>query len=364
MKPFKLFIPFIPGFEQISLNEINKLGLNIDSYDKYGCYLTGHWKHIFILNDYAKTINRVYIRLIEFKALSFSELYNKLTTLDFSDYLTSANLCIRVNSFKSKLFHENAIQQLFLKFIHNTYPDYKFTLQGSPDFPDTQMFMLNFSHDVLTISVDTTGVPLYKRSYLEYRAEAPLRENIAAAMFNCLNDYQYNTLIDPFCGSGTIPLEFIMNERKASNALFRSFIYKKWKSYDDNYYQKTLVEPPNANKINYIAYDLDPNCVEITRKNYEIIKNEESIIIDQNDFFSLIPDTFDDKSIIVCNPPWGKRLDQAPVTAILQRLAEFAEYLPVFCIIPKDNLRYFKKYEIIFSTNSGSIKVVFIKLKK
>jgi putative N6-adenine-specific DNA methylase len=363
MKPFNIFVPFIPGMSEISLKEIHDLEIKTDSDDRFGCTITGHWKYIFLLNDYVRTINRVYVRLLEAEVLSFSELYNKIDFYDLAPYLWSKNLCVRVNSFKSKIFHERAIEDLFYKAIRNKYPDYKFEISSSPDQDDTQLFLLNLNKDVMTLSVDTSGPALYKRSYLKYRGEAPLRENIAAAMYKIIKKEAYQTIIDPFCGSGTIPIEFLINEVNAPISMFRRYSYQHWKSYDKEYHNKFGEIFLTDSKIRYELSDIDQECVNISRANFSRLKIKADFLIEQRDFLKLDFRKSRNKTAIVCNPPWGKRLDQDDIGLIMNKLQEISRNIDVYCLIPEDNLKYLDKYQVIFRSNSAAIKIIYVKIK-
>lgn len=361
MKPLEIFIPTAPGLQSITISELKQLNIKIHEISKEGLLILGHWNAVYRLNLFLKTVSRIYVRLNTYKVRHFSELAEVLKQIDFSPYMSCAKVCIKVNSYRSRLYHENAIKEIIFKHLSERFADLPLKYVGTADEDETQTFMFNIINNQMQVSVDTSGQSLYKRGYQVLRSEAPIRESLVASAYISLQNNHYQRIIDPFCGSSTIPLEWMMLNKQLMNNSFRDFAFMRFKNFNTQLYTSQFVIHETNHQIEYEAYDIDDKCIRISRENYIKLEIEEQIKFEQADFLNLNLSK-QANSVIITNPPWGKRIDPKSLYLLYRKLQELSNEMPVFCFLPKDNLSYFKKHRILFQTKSGTIDIVFVEI--
>ncbi|HOD54165.1 MAG TPA: hypothetical protein PKJ08_06545 [Candidatus Cloacimonadota bacterium] len=389
MKPFEIFIPLTPGLEPYTLYELKELNITVKSSDKSGITVIGHWNTLIKINLYLKTISRVYIRIADFKAKTFAEFSAKLNAVDFYPYLYSKDqkksVVLKVNSFQSALFHESALENLIYKIISHKYENIRITKDcgNNASAKDScyleeketeQLFLINIVKDKVQISADSSGDLLYKRGYQQFRSEAPLRESIASAMYLACTERDFSCIIDPFCGSGTIPIEIMINRAHFVNHKHRQFTFMNWLAFDKMYYEKTLHELDkmiiqklaydnlDIRKITCYASDIDRKCIQAVLHNYQLSGMQDDLHTLVADFLDIDFNKYPKQSLIITNPPWGKRIKSEQLKRIYQKLESLAKTFSVYCLLPNANLSYFKKKKVLFKTRSGSIDVSYIKI--
>ncbi len=369
MKPFTIFTPVQLGLEEITESHLKELDIKITEKIKGGFYFSGHWNTIFKLNCFVKTLSRVYIRFAEFEVYYFNELRRILSEFDFSEVLTVPNICIKVYSFRSKLYHETAIRDIFFDEFVKQSGNSGLKLVGTVEDNDVQLILVTLEENVLRISFDTSGVHLHKRGYLTYRGEAPIRETIVSAMYYVLKTENFDLLCDPCCGSGTIPIEFLANSGNYSLSNHRQFSFMNWKSYDQEYWAKfnnDNILKTTIPKFKALGFDLNEKNIEISGLNSQNSKLDQYCQFEQKNIFDLEIDTLSEKQsmIIVTNPPWGKRFHPIDIRKIFRQLEKFSHFnIPVYCIIPEEHQRYFSnRTTLLFSVKVANQKLVFIKL--
>ena len=230
----KVFLVVPPGIEEIALQEIRKLApeqfpsLKNISQLEFNC----SWDELAKLNLVLRTPNRILIRLAVFHSTQFADLVKKTRKLEWENYLNSnSKIQIRTTCRKSKLYHSTAVSQR----IHNAIE----LRLGKPiqlvkgefnddQSTDIQLIVVRLLDDEVTISLDSSGDPLHRRGYRLETGKAPLRENLAAAMLLASGWLPQFPLIDPFCGSGTIPIEAALISSNTAPGLYRNFAFEKW----------------------------------------------------------------------------------------------------------------------------------------
>lgn len=367
MKPFDIFTPVQPGLEKVTEQILHHFNISQYKIVKGGFEFSGHWNLIFKLNCYVKTLSRVYIRFAQFKVLHFNELRNTIRQIDFSEILQVPRVCLKVNSYRSKLYHENAIRDIFFEELKKQSGNENLELCGTTDNPDTQLILINNEENLITISFDTSGLHLHKRGYLTLRGEAPLRETIASAMYYSINPDTYDIVYDPFCGSGTIPLEFLANHCEYSLDYFRTFSFMKWKSFDPEYWKKfsNNILKTKVPHIKAWGSDILNKNIEISQKNAQSALLDQYVTFTKQDIFNLdIEKLLHQRLIIVCNPPWGKRLNSVNIKNYYHKLEEIAHYnIPVYCLIPQNYIRLFKARPVVlFDVRITEERLSFIKV--
>ncbi|MFH2046264.1 MAG: hypothetical protein ABIK92_14070 [Pseudomonadota bacterium] len=281
--------------------------------DKGGIHFEGRIPDCYIANLYLRTANRILMRIEEFKATNFMQLEKKLSQLPWELYLpASTNFLpeIKVSAKQSRLYHKDAISQVFTDSISKRFTQNTILLKDSLL---AQKVFVRAVNDRFEISIDSSGELLYKRGIKTHMAIAPLRETIAAAILKLCGYDGNEPLIDPMCGSGTFSIEAAMIAQNIPAGIFRNFAFMEWPCFTPKrwaYIKREAESKINnistpsifASDINSEACNLLSSCI----KQYDFLKMVEVV---QKDFFDLSSSAFKGHTgLIVINPPYGNRI--------------------------------------------------------
>ena len=213
-----------PGIEQITARELGALGLSAGRAEPGGVEFTADLESLIAANLQLRTASRVLVRLGTFRARTFPELERHAVRLPWREYLPDgAAAAFAVTSRKSKLYHQGAIAERLLRIAGGGSG-----VLHAADDEAAQLFVVRAVRDEFTISADSSGALLHRRGYRLATGKAPLRETLAAAMLLALDWDGSVPLIDPFCGSGTIPIEAALIARRIPPGHARSFALERW----------------------------------------------------------------------------------------------------------------------------------------
>lgn len=233
----RLFVVTAPGLEPFTAREIRALGLagrRVGQPTVGGLEFAGSLRDLYRLNLHLRTASRVIVRLGEFYAAAFSELRKKVSYLPWERYLRPGQpVAVRVTCHQSKLYHSDAVAERVLGAIGDR--------MGAPSEPvawdedsseaPPQGVVVRLSNNMATVSMDSSGALLHRRGYRLATAKAPLRETLAAAMLLASEWDMEAPLLDPFCGSGTIPIEAALLARQIAPGKIRRFAFMDWTSF-------------------------------------------------------------------------------------------------------------------------------------
>ncbi len=371
MKPYRIFVVVQPGLEDIAEREIQALGYKDLVRIKGGFFLFGHQSTVMKLNFACRCISRVLIEIAEFEAKSFSQLEHCLNQVNWQDFLSKQNVCIHVSSYQSGLYHEKAISERVINTLSDVFKK-TITVVGSPDEENTQLIVVYAKHDKFTIRMDTSGAHLHKRGYGIYKEDAPIRETIACAMLYAAGWPElYNQLHDPLCGSGTIAIEAALLAKKIPWCEYREFAFQRWSIFNQELFDKVrteligkMVEHPT---VTIFASDMDSKSVNSARLNSEQAKLNDSI---QFSVARLNENYIDKNSIVVTNPPWGKRIETGVGIDSIQTIWHelfnvYRRGQGVFFILPETQEAEFSyTYKTLLRFEAGGIKVKYIRLEE
>lgn len=306
MKPYELFAVVQPGLEPFALQELQALGLKSLEQSRGGIGFHGHYTTMFKVHAFARTISRVLVRRAEFHASSFWELERSAGKLPWAQWLDAGGFKLRVQSYKSRLYHEEAIAKRLSAVIELCVPGSHYQAH---DVDDAQLLVVTLNRDVVRISQDASGLHLHKRGYLRYRAAAPLRETIAAAMLVAIGWNGETPLWDITCGSGTIPLEAATLAAHKPLHSFRSYQYQKWQDFPAQRYEqyKQSLEIIDTIAVPIVGSDIAAKNIAAARKNAQTA-GISFIDWQQKNLFDIAASEMPTGTCILCNPPYGKRL--------------------------------------------------------
>lgn len=329
MENIKLIATTNMGLEAVTKRELLDLGYEdlevSDGKIKISCQL----KDIAILNLRLRTAERVLLLIDSFRAETFEELFDKVFEIRWWDYIAEDDqFIIQGRSRKSKLFSISDCQRITEKaIIEKLKMKYKVSwFEKSGPRVKIEVSLLN---DIVEITMDTSGEGLHKRGYREVNYKAPLSETIAASLVKLTFWNKDRILADPFCGSGTIPIEAAMIEKNIAPGLMRDFDFVKFKFFDEDIYKeekkKCYSEINYDEKLEILASDVSHKAIQIAKANAEILGLDEDISFFQKDIRDL--DLPDEYGVIITNPPYGERIGKEDVDELNKELGELARSL-------------------------------------
>ena len=313
MKNYTLITPCFFGIEKILKNEITNLGYEIiKTEDGRITYKTDE-KGIAMSNIWLRTAERVLLKVAEFEAKTFNDLFENTKAINWSKYIPYGGEfpVSKASSIKSKLFSTPDIQAIVKKAVVESL---KISYQEDGMLPETKEkypIQVFIHKDIVTLAIDTSGMALHKRGYREVSTKAPLRETVASAMVQLTPWQPGRILVDPMCGSGTIVIEAAMLGLNMAPGLNREFIAEKWTTMDKKIWwdvRKEAFEKMNTDAdFKIYGYDIDKEAVMIARKNAELAGVEDYV-----EFKVFNAKNFESEEkfgFIITNPPYGERLE-------------------------------------------------------
>lgn len=316
-KQFKLNATAAAGIESLVARELRDLEIeNVQIDDRSRVFFEGNVATIAKANLWLRTADRVKIVVGEFKAKTFDELFERVYDLDWEDYLPFgvAFPVSKAKAIKSTLHNEPSVQSITKKAIVKKLQTHYHRPEGVPIPENGPVFSIEIAlyKDVATIYIDTTGDSLFKRGYRQEKGEAPLKENMAAAIIKMTNwlANPKRPFVDPTCGSGTFTIEAAMAALNMAPGLNRKFACEAWSWLDDEVFEKARSEAKAAVKtdlsLDIQGFDIDSKMVAIAKSNAlaaglgDVIKYKQMQL---QDFKSELLD-----GVIVSNPPYGERM--------------------------------------------------------
>ena len=314
MEKWELIAPCHFGLEAVLKREITDLGYEITKVEDGKVTFLADAEGIAYANMFLRTTERILLKVAEVKAVTFEELFEKTKALPWERFIPEDGKfwVAKANSVKSKLFSPSDIQSIMKKAIverlKGVYGISWFPEDGA-SFPIRVAFM----KDIATIGIDTSGVSLHKRGYRQMTVKAPITETLAAALIMLTPWKGDRILVDPFCGSGTFPIEAAMMAANIAPGMNRSFLAEDWKHlvprkcwYDALEEAQDLVNRDIKTDIQ--GYDIDDEALKAARSNAKMAGVEHLIHFQRRPVKELRhPKPY---GFIITNPPYGERLEE------------------------------------------------------
>ena len=324
------------GLEAVVKREIEALGYKIlKSEDAKITYL-GDERAIVRSNLWLRCADRVLLKMGEFKALEFEELFQQTKALPWEEWIVpDGKFTVTGSSVKSKLHSVPACQSIVKKAIVSRLSE----VYGMEEFPETgaeYTVKATLLKDRVTLTIDTSGTGLHKRGYRVQPTVAPIKETLAAAMVNLSFWRAGRILIDPCCGSGTIPIEAAMIERNIAPGLSRSFASEGWTAIKPELWKeerKAAFEAiDNEKELEIYAYDIDKNAVEAATENAIEAGVDDCIVFKHMDMQKM-ESGGREGGIIITNPPYGERIgEKEEIEKIYAKYSEFFKENPTWSL--------------------------------
>lgn len=305
----------VPGVESVAAAELLELSAHDVKADAGGIHFTCSMDGLFRISLRSRCCTRILVRLAEFKALSFPELYNKAGRVPWAQYICSqAGIQVRAACHGSKLLHSGRTEQAVLDAIGDRCQRNGMAGMDSPVDENTprQQVLVRLDRDICTLSLDCSGERLDRRGYRLASGKAPLRETIAASILRWMDWQADQPLLSPMCGSGTFAIEAAWMAQQHAPGLSHAFPFMHWPLFKKKRWQRAMdkaVAMQCRPEIRIMATDLDAGIIRQARENAELAGVGDVICIEQLDMRELrIPENIPGPGLIVCNPPYGDRI--------------------------------------------------------
>jgi putative N6-adenine-specific DNA methylase len=300
-----LRIRFNPNFD-------NSEKINVEGEEPGGVEFKGTLEDVFRCNLHLRVASRVVVRLGSFHASAFSELRKKASRLPWEQFITPGeNLHFKVTCHKSRLYHSDAVAERVLGAANDHFSQGTNRVCQSEKTKPGQLVLVRLDRDNCVISIDSSGDLLHRRGYRLAAAKAPLRENLAAGIIRTCGWDGSIPLVDPFCGSGTFPIEAGLIADHIPPGLVRSFQFTQWPIHQ----AETWLNMLQVARLGLIhsetpikGFDRDKGAIEISRANAARAGLLERITFQKQPISNL--DSNDPPGWIITNPPYGVRVSE------------------------------------------------------
>jgi putative N6-adenine-specific DNA methylase len=318
----RLIATAVFGMEAIVAQEIKDLGFENVVVENGRVLFDSDELGLARANMWLRTAERVFICVGQFKANKFETLFDEINKLPWEVYIAKdAAFPVDAKSVKSTLFSLSDIQSLTKKAIVKRLTKL-YRVEWFEETQETYRILVSILKDEVTVSIDTSGSGLHRRGYRAKGNEAPLKETLAAGLLLVSKWRAERPLIDPFCGSGTIVIEAAMMAKHIAPGLNREFDSEKWRWMDPEIWEKVRNEAKEsvieAIDVKIEGYDMDPRAIYIARENAELAGVADIVhfqVRDVKDF-----STSRQYGTIICNPPYGERLNEVKEVEQLYKL--------------------------------------------
>ena len=314
MNTYELIAPCHFGLESVLKKEIYELGYEIISVEDGKVTFEGDAEAICRANINLRTAERVLLKVGQFNAVTFTELFDQTKELPWEEFIPADGKfwVTKANSVNSKLFSSSDIQSIVKKAIVERLK-LKYRINWFKEDGESYPIRVTILKDVVTIALDTTGNSLHKRGYRPEAGKAPISECLAAALIKLTPWNKDRILIDPFCGSGTFPIEAAMIAANIAPGLNRDFTAESWSGIipTKEWYEAVTEANDMVNtniETDIQGYDLVGDVIKIARRNAENAGVANLIHFQQRDVAKLShPKKY---GFIITNPPYGERLEE------------------------------------------------------
>lgn len=327
MRTFDILVPCHFGLEAVLKREIYDLGYEITKVEDGRVTFEGDEEAICRANIFLRTAERVMIQVGRFKATTFEELFQGIKNLPWEEYIPEDGKfwVKKASSINSKLFSPSDIQSIAKKAMvermKQKYHKEWFKEDGAA-YP-VRIFLLK---DEVTVALDTSGDSLHKRGYRTMTSKAPLTETLAASLIMLTPWRKDRILVDPFCGSGTFPIEAAMIAANIAPGMNRDFTAEEWTNLIDRKLWYECVKEAEdmidtTVKVDIQGYDIDGDVIKAARENAKRAGVEHMIHFQQRAVADLShPKKY---GFIITNPPYGERLeDKADLPALYTQIGQ------------------------------------------
>ena len=321
---FEMIAKTFQGLEEILAEELTTLGANDIQIGRRMVSFTGDKRMMYKANFCLRTAIRILKPIKNFTAKDADEVYNQIQAIPWEEYLDvnktfAIDAVVFSEEFRHSKFVSYKVKDAIVDYFREKTGKRPSVRINNPDV----LLNIHIAHTTCTLSLDSSGESLHRRGYRQEQVEAPLNEVLAAGMVLMTGWRGECDLIDPMCGSGTIPIEAALIARNIAPGVFRKgFAFEKWVDFDsemfDEIYNDDSQEREFAHKI--YGYDNNPKANEIATHNIKAAGVSKDIVLKLQPFQQFEQPA--QKSIIITNPPYGERISSEDLLGLYQMIGE------------------------------------------
>jgi putative N6-adenine-specific DNA methylase len=316
-----------PGLEHLTAAELRSVGAAVNATEPGGVSFEAAPGILYAANLHVRTASRIVVRVGQFHAASFAELEKEARRVPWARWIAPGGAVhFRVTSRKSRLYHQDAVAERLERAVLAAIPGASAVRAPSDAdaldddvtvLPGAQRFLVRIVDDELTLSADSSGALLHRRGYRLASAKAPIRETLAAAMLQAMKWDGSAPLVDPLCGSGTIPIEAALLARRIPPGWRRRFAFERWPEFKPSVWEyvrgEAAKEMLDRAPVSIVAADRDAGAVEACAANAEragvagdlsIGRAALTTTLSEPELTALPP------GLILTNPPYGVRVGE------------------------------------------------------
>lgn len=337
MQTFELIAPCHFGLEAVLKKEIYDLGYEITKVEDGKVTFLGDAQAVCRANVFLRTAERVLLKAGSFHAVTYDELFEGIRVLPWEVYLPKdAKFWVtKASSIKSKLFSPSDIQRIVKKAIvekMKEYYDVEWFAETGAQYP-IRVFLMK---DEVMVTIDTTGDSLHKRGYRTMSGAAPISETLAAALIRLTPWHADRILVDPFCGSGTFPIEAAMMAANIAPGMNREFTAQEWVNLiAKKTWYETMDEAQELVKtdvtVDIQGYDIDADVLRVARENAKRAGVDHLIHFQKRSISELRhPKKY---GFLIMNPPYGERMeDKKDLPELYRQIGEAYQNLDAWSL--------------------------------
>lgn len=338
----KLYIPAASGIEAAVKREIERLGLGHAPAVRGRLELEGDWNTVARLNVFLRAGERVLLGLAVFHAETFDELFDGIRAIPWEEYFTAhTKILIDGKSFKSKLAAVKAAGGVVKKAIVNRLRE-KLYAYSLDERGERAVVGVSIFEDTVCVTLDTSGDGLHKRGYRVLTYDAPLRETTAAAIVEDSFYHKEKAFADPFCGSGTLPIEAALYARNIAPGIKRNFDFTRWKCAPHGILERAREEAKSQELHGKLApiyaSDISERAIGVAKEHAKRAGVEGDISFSVKDMRTF---TAEEKwGVLISNPPYGERMEKGEDLFPLYR-----DFSKMFRVLPDWSAYVISAYE-------------------
>ena len=321
---FELVAKTFHGLEEVLAKELTELGAsNIEIGNRMVAF-TGDKALMYKANFCLRTAIRILKPIKHFKANTADEVYDNVKAIAWENYLDNTksfavDAVVFSNEFRHSKFVAYKVKDAIVDYFRDTTGERPSVRINNPDV----LLNIHIAEDRCTLSLDSSGESLHRRGYRQEAVEAPLNEVLAAGMILMTGWKGECDLIDPMCGSGTIPIEAALIARNIAPGVFRKeFAFEKWVDFDQDLFDSIYNDESQEREFNHkiYVYDNNPKATEIATHNVKAAGLSKEIVLKLQPFQQF--EQPKEKSIIITNPPYGERISTEDLLGLYKMIGE------------------------------------------
>ncbi|XMB65908.1 class I SAM-dependent RNA methyltransferase [Mycoplasmatota bacterium zrk1] len=349
------------GLEAVVKRELISLGFRIIKTEDGKVTFESDFSGIAKANLWLRSADRVLLKLGEFRAITFDELFEKTKVLPWTDWISvNGQFPVNGKSVKSKLFSISDCQRIVKKAVVEKMKT-KYNKDFFEETGPSYTIQVSLLKDVATLTIDTSGAGLHKRGYRVSNVSAPIKETLAAALIMLSYWNKDRALYDVFCGSGTIPIEAALIARNIAPGLNRKFASEEWPILDQEIWTLNREE---ATKAIDRTLNLEIYASDINQENLTAAKNNATqagvgndITFFKSDFKSV--NFSKDYGIIISNPPYGERLENENIYKVKQMYRDMGKIFNQLETWSKYIITSFEGFENLFEKKADKVRKLY-----